>query len=277
MKKSIFVLLLKRVLSLTLIICLTITPAPMATGNIDTASSWARDGLTAAIAKGFVPSNLQNNYQNTITRAEFCRLAVSWVEYRTGKSIDEVMAERGVSRNPNAFTDTNDPNIIAAFALEITSGIGNNQFNPNGNFTREQAAGMILNVGKVVGMDTSNSPPSGFADMDEVSPWCVEGVNFCFVNEIMQGSDNRFNPKGLYTREQSILTFNNIKVDVSSPTLNPNPTPTPSRTLDIVYWTPNGTAYHSTSGCRSLARSRDIRSGTISQAGRRSPCRNCVR
>jgi hypothetical protein len=187
-------------------------PAPPPPANpLDTASTWAREGLTASIAKGFVPSDLQNNYQSVITRAEFCRLAVQWVEFKTGKSIDTVMAERGVSRNPNAFTDTNDQNILAAFALGITSGIGNNQFNPNGSFTREQAAGMILNVGKVVGMTTTNIPQSGFADMGEVLPFCVDGVNFVRANGIMGGTGgNNFGPKIPYTREQSILTFNNI-------------------------------------------------------------------
>jgi alpha-tubulin suppressor-like RCC1 family protein len=187
-----------------------VIPPPPA-NPLDTASTWAREGLTASIAKGFVPSDLQNNYQSVITRAEFCRLAVQWVEYKTGKSIDTVMAERGVSRNPNAFTDTNDQNILAAFALGITSGIGNNQFNPNGSFTREQAAGMILNVGKVVGMTTTNIPQSGFADMGEVLPFCVDGVNFVRANGIMGGTGgNNFGPKIPYTREQSILTFNNI-------------------------------------------------------------------
>ena len=64
---------------------------------IDTASSWAREGITAAIGKGFVPNQLQTKYTNVITRAEFCRMAVKWVEYALGKPIAEVVAERGDS------------------------------------------------------------------------------------------------------------------------------------------------------------------------------------
>lgn len=47
-----------------------------------------------------------------------------------------------------------------------------------------------------------------------------------------------------------------------------------------VYWTPNGKSYHSTSGCRSLARSKTILSGSISDAkaaGKSDPCNNCIR
>ncbi|MCL1820100.1 MAG: hypothetical protein FWG36_05530, partial [Oscillospiraceae bacterium] len=55
------------------------TEPPAEAPNLDTASGWAKEPLTAAIAKGFVPADLQDKYQDTITRAEFCRLAVSWV------------------------------------------------------------------------------------------------------------------------------------------------------------------------------------------------------
>ena len=50
----------------------------------------------------------------------------------TGKKIDAILAEQGLSRSPNAFTDTNDSDILAAYALGITKGTGNNQFSPSG-------------------------------------------------------------------------------------------------------------------------------------------------
>jgi hypothetical protein len=95
-------------------------PTPIS--PIDTASSWARESITTALSKGFIPAEIQNNYTNVITRAEFCRMAIKWVEYATGKSIDTILTERGLSRNPNAFTDTSDPYILAAYALGITIG-----------------------------------------------------------------------------------------------------------------------------------------------------------
>jgi uncharacterized protein YkwD len=175
------------------------------------ASDWARNGIKEAIEKGFVPADLQNNYKNVITRQEFCRMAVKWVEYKTGKSIETVMQEKGVSRDPNAFTDTNDPDILAANALGITKGTGNNRFTPNGQFNREQAATMIRNTCKVAGMDISNVSSAGFADIGTASDWAVDGINFVRNAGIMQGTgNNKFDPKSTYTREQSILTFNNI-------------------------------------------------------------------
>jgi len=44
--------------------------------SIISASTWAQEGITSALVKGFVPANLWCNYQDAITREEFCRMAV---------------------------------------------------------------------------------------------------------------------------------------------------------------------------------------------------------
>ncbi len=46
------------------------------------------------------------------------------------------------------------------------------------------------------------------------------------------------------------------------------------------YWTPSGKSYHKSKDCRSLARSKTICSGSLSDAkreGKDDPCNNCVR
>lgn len=205
----------KRFLSFALVLCIITTFVPAvfsAPAELDTASTWAHDGIQAAVDKGFVPADLQNNFTNVITRQEFCRMAVNWLEYAIGSPIDNVLASRGLSRDSSVFTDTNDPDILAAFALGITSGVGNNQFHPSGQFSREQAATMIMNTVRALGMDVSNPPPSGFADLSTASSWAHTGINFVRAHSIMSGTgNNNFSPSGLYTREQSIITFNNIK------------------------------------------------------------------
>jgi hypothetical protein len=66
------------------------------------ADEWARDHIVSAISKGFVPEDIQNYYRAAITRAEFCRMAVRWLQYATGRHIDSILTERGVSR-PQPF------------------------------------------------------------------------------------------------------------------------------------------------------------------------------
>ena len=151
-------------------------------------------------------------------------MAVKWVEHMTGKGIDAVLAEQGKSRDPNAFTDTTDSDILAAFALDITSGVGNDLFNPTGEINREQAAAMIRNTCRAAGMDISNIAPAGFADIGTAAGWAVDGINFVRNNGIMSGTGNdNFSPKAPYTREQSIITFSNVP-----PTLTPMPETPPA-------------------------------------------------
>ena len=59
------------------------------------------------------------------------------------KDIDAILFEKGVQINPEAFTDTTDKNVLAANALWIINGVGNNCFDPDGTLTTEQAIVMV--------------------------------------------------------------------------------------------------------------------------------------
>lgn len=190
--------------------------------NLSTADGWAESGIQEAYDKGFIPDDLQGNYKNIITRAEFCRMAVQWVEYRTGKTIDAVIADKGLTVRQDAFSDTKDPYILAAYTLGITSGTvaptatSPGTFTPNGDFSRQQAAVMIMNACKVIGMDTAGPPTSDFVDLNDADSWARAGINFVRANGIMGGNSTdptkpKFSPKLTYTRQESIVTFNNIK------------------------------------------------------------------
>lgn len=44
---------------------------------------------------------------------------------------------------------------------------------------------------------------------------------------------------------------------------------------EVVYWTPNGKSYHTTSSCSTLSRSKTILQGTIAESGKFDPCDIC--
>jgi transglutaminase-like putative cysteine protease len=182
--------------------------------GLDAAAAWAREGVAGAITKGFVPADIQGDYANVITRGEFCRMAVKFVEYKTGKAIGAILQEKGLSSAPGAFSDTNDPDILAAYALGVTSGTGGGKFSPDGQFTREQAATMLMNTCKALGMDADNPPASDFTDLGSASSWAVDGINFVRAKGVMSGTsttESVFTPKTAYTRQESIVTFDRIK------------------------------------------------------------------
>jgi len=181
--------------------------------NLDTASSRARDGVNCAYKKGFVPPDILDNYAGVITRSEFCRMAVLFIEFKTGHSIDSVLFSHGVDRDPDAFTDTDDPSILAAYALQVTLGTGDGKFSPDGIITREQSARFMYNIGNVLGWDTANAPDAGFTDAASFPDWAVDAVNFCYYNNIMLGTSTTelvFSPKMIFSREQSIVMFDRM-------------------------------------------------------------------
>jgi hypothetical protein len=185
-----------------------------------TAGDWAREGVASAISKGFVSTRIGTDFSDAISRAQFCQMAVRWLEYKSGKSIDALLAEKGLSRNPNAFSDTDNPDILAAFALGITNGTRSptatapGLFTPNVGFSREQAAAIILNTCKAAGMRADNIASVGYADINSASSWAIDGINFCYANGIMTGtsiSPLRFSPKSIYTKQESMVTFDRIR------------------------------------------------------------------
>ena len=204
--------------------------------NIDAASSWAVDGIRSAVAKGFVPCYIQDEYKNAITREEFVLMAVRFIEYWLGESIDAVLAWRGLTRDQRRlFSDTaNNCDILAAYALGIINGveapveiqspdpltgdigsIKQGRFMPDGELTREQAAVVIRNICRVLGMDVSDAPDQGFADIASASAWAADSINYVGSAGIMAGTGAAspvFSPKEAFTRQESMIVFDRILI-----------------------------------------------------------------
>ncbi|MCL1807167.1 MAG: carboxypeptidase regulatory-like domain-containing protein [Oscillospiraceae bacterium] len=210
-----------RLLSLALVLCLTFSfiPATAGTGNVKTADDWAQAGIASAVAKGFVPLDLQNSYTDVITRLEFCQIATGWMEYALGKDLNTILSERSGTLRDGSFSDTADPIVLAAYKLRVINGIVQPSadvpgvFNPYGSITREEAAIMLMNACRAVGADASNPPDADFADFDTAHDWAYNAIKYVRANRIMNGSGTPrvFLPHGTYTRQESIITFDNIK------------------------------------------------------------------
>lgn len=72
-----------------------------------------------------------------------------------------------------------------------------------------------------------------------------------------------------------------VQAAASVPTPAPAPVqqqqqPQQTKVDKVVYWTPKGKSYHSTPNCPTLSRSKDIRSGSLSNCPKSDPCDRCV-
>jgi len=168
----------------------------LASDEPDEPSPWASGNVYEAIAAGIVPVELRSDYTQAITRAEFCALAVALYEAVTGSEI--------YGRMP--FEDTDDESVEKAAAVGIVAGVGNGMFAPDDKLTREQAAVILSRFAYAIGNPFSIRAPS-CKDSGSISTWAFEHVGQLLKSGIMAGvGNNMFDPKGPYTREQSIIT-----------------------------------------------------------------------
>lgn len=168
----------------------------------DQPSTWAQAEVSAAIAAGLAPPELQKNYTKPVTRGEVAQMFINLIEKASGQPIDAFMAAKGVSINTGAFTDTTDKAVLAANALGIINGIGENRFDPGGILSRAQIAAIINRTARVMGADTDGYT---HAFTDTAGHWVDAELGWPVHTGIIRGeSDTRFNPNGNLTTEQAI-------------------------------------------------------------------------
>lgn len=163
-------------------------------------ASWARDAVDRAITQSFLPVSLRTRYNQTITRGEFCALAIRFYESFTGQEVEGRVS----------FHDTDDVNVEKAAALGVVSGVGKGMFSPDAPLNREQAARILANLAKILGSPLPQAAPT-FGDADTISPWARTSVGQVQKAGIMSGvGGNTFAPRSTYTREQSVVTIMNL-------------------------------------------------------------------
>ncbi len=176
---------------------------------LDTAHYWAAEPLSRALAYGLVPDDISVDFSVNATRAEFCRMAVRSLEAKTGKGISEILTSRGKTAEA-VFTDTSDPDILAAAALGIVNGMGGGIFAPNAKIERQQAAVLLKNLCDVIGIEAPGMSVTRFSDDAQIASWAHEAVNFVRSAGIMSGDGMRFLPKDMLSREQSAIVLANV-------------------------------------------------------------------
>jgi hypothetical protein len=186
--------------------------------TVNVPDSWAINELNAAANLKLIPVSLQTGYKNNITRKDFCQLLVNLISVKTGKSIEKVLDEKGMALNQTSFTDTKDQAINAAYQLGIVNGKGNGKFDPNGSITRQEAAVMLSKTGNLFVLE-EDLPVASFADNEEVANWAKNSLGYVSIKGIMGGvGNNKFEPKGTYTRQQAYITI--LRLYNSIPTSN---------------------------------------------------------
>ncbi len=196
-------------------------------------SEWAVPEVTEAVRLGIVPEDMQQNYQENMTRGEFAKISVLFVAYQLNMDFEDAMnwyLETHVDGHGNklqfktdSFHDINNSDhayyIRWANALGIVKGRSEGLFEPDAPITREEAATMLLRAYFCYGSGVKLGPESmgvdAFADALLISPWADMAVRYMYQWGVMKGiSEAYYSPKTTYTKEQCYVTLLRLdKVD----------------------------------------------------------------
>jgi hypothetical protein len=178
---------------------------------------WAQNAVEFSITHGFLPEDLQKNYNANISRLDFCRLAIAFIQFQTGLSINDYLSLHNVTR-PAAFADCDHSDVLAAAALGIVNGTdtAQNLFSPNASIDRQSAARMLTLTCQVLGANVQNPPANNFADFASINSWARPYVDFMLHSGVMTGAtETEFRPRNGYTIATSIVTFYRVLQNVN--------------------------------------------------------------
>ena len=172
-----------------------VKPVPVS-GSVsfaDAAGHANQEAIETLASRGIINGKGDNRFDPnaTMTRAEFAAIVV-----------------RALGLTPKAtstFTDVSADAWYAgyvgtAYSYGIITGVGNDQFAPNGTITRQEAAVMVSRAAKLCGMDTELenyeilNTLAQFADYVTIDQWAQEGVAFCYGEDILDQSDLNVEP-----------------------------------------------------------------------------------
>jgi hypothetical protein len=159
---------------------------------------WAKKQIEVLASKGVINGTSDTTYTPgaDITRADFMILLVKALGLTA--SVDSNFDD--ISKNDYFYEY-----VGIAKKLGITSGVGNNKFNPREKITRQDMMVLTTNALKIAGKISSTGTAADvqrFTDKSLIASYAVEGVATLVKEGIVVGSGDVINPKGNASRAE---------------------------------------------------------------------------
>jgi len=204
----------KRIIVIILTLGLTLNMSELTSlAYSDEPADWAVNEIAESVVIGLIPEDLQNQYDKAITREEFCRLVINFIEIKEDTTIADYLSGIALSSiQEHPFSDTDSINVMYANKLGIANGYPDGTFKPNKAINRQEAAKMLTATAYALNKRVVAEPVT-FVDQDEIGSWAIPYIQFVYEMGIMNGvsvSEERFNPQGTYQRQMAFITINRL-------------------------------------------------------------------
>jgi len=157
----------------------------------DIASSWAASDITALANKLIIDGTSETVFapKNNLTRAEFTSLLVRSLGLRTSSAAPTFSDVKG--------SEWYAGDIAVASQAGLIQGLGNGQFAPNANVTRQELTVILARALKLTGVELKPTNPAvqAYSDDDQISDYAKESVEALSSAGIIGGDENQ---KGLF-------------------------------------------------------------------------------
>ncbi len=169
-----------------------VTEAGITFGDIKDSSNKA--AIEALASREIINGMSEKEFQPdaTMTRAQYATIVVKALGLtpKTNSKFKDVASNAWYA----AYVGT-------ANTYGIVNGISDNEFNPSGTITRQEAAVMTIRAAKLCGLDTAMSDAEcddvlcDYMDYRTIASWAKESMAFCYWHEILDTSDLNAEPK----------------------------------------------------------------------------------
>lgn len=159
--------------------------------------SWAEKEILELFKKGIIKGTTLTSFspQNHIKRADYMILIVRMLKLKA--DFTDNFAD--VKMDKYYYNE-----IGIAKSLGLTTGVGDNKFEPEALITRQDAFTIAYRIMKTKGLikQIDTSALNGILDISEISEYAKESLGALVSNGLVKGNDNKINPLGNATRAE---------------------------------------------------------------------------
>ena len=160
-----------------------------------------RTAIETLASRGIINGKTENSFEpnSTMTRAEFATIIARGLGLPQKNSANF----KDVTANDWFYNY-----VGTAYTYGIIKGVSENEFNPNGTVTREEAAVMVTRAAKLCGMDTEVETTAirdvlaQFFDYVLGSDWSQSSLAFCYNEKILNDSVMDIKPRETVMRAE---------------------------------------------------------------------------
>ena len=178
-------------------------------GEFTDLASWAEPTLLRMEQLGLIPASVkEQSMSGPITRADLCRIAMRSYKLLTRQTDEDL------GQPEDVFTDTDDLDVLNAYALGIVGGRGNGIFDPDSPITRQDFFTVCTNFLRALDywyVDDITHDLSRFPDSGSLAGYAQHPAQVMVSIGAVQGDDTgALNPTAQIASQEAAVIFNRI-------------------------------------------------------------------